>query len=864
MSAWSELCWSRFVEVVNDGAYMAANDDFNAFRTAMKDCTLGDIADQSSHAEVIWEFLIGFAETKPSYRSLLKSVLRKIAQVPCWVEVYKTRSDLKRRASRLHEQLRMVLPDPQRSTPGVVARINLLSHGRRAIDRHVCKNGCRHPTSIVRRSCCRPCEGAHGPHADDCGAMVVVSVIRASLLQSVLPFGRMDLYVKVDFLPGRDDLKIEIGRTQTMKGAHLSPEWNHLCCSVTYGGVGSGDRLCLQVFEESGRGCGPATSCGDAYEQVEKLVADASFIAPSLKATWPRDIKLFRNGEQAGKIIVQIFMTTTEANIEKKDGRGLTHLDPSMFESPVKRLSLCGGTAAFFSLRLLAPVSGRSPFYWIGKDLSRAMDELDFYEQRQALITRDSHGLGDIFSFMFEYAGLLECAEAGNEGASSLRQLLVLQNLHDGYTKLRMVDIKVGEKTAASGWQGKSRFRATRQFLLDGLTNSRAEGFRLEGFNEQPPSLVSRDPLSELGLPEGKLARIRDKVLRIGLQRMSASEMFRYFFDVHEHSAKIDKSSLTSVFSPTEVTELVSHETVRRLLRLAKACRRVAVPQKWIGSSVAIGFDIGHLPKRSEAEETLREQVLVKIFDWGRSELNTFYHHMDLTPEEQADRLRFWRFYIGGITRLSWEAARHHWHRFGNTTGWKEACLVVYDFDSLSANDFIGHIRVPFVDTAETVLPLLTADGKPVLGTDGHASITYSISYEDFPADARLLGTWRVHVCRASNLPGLDRFKPASATSDPFVSLYASGWDEAFCHRQDTSVIMRNLHPSWDETLEIPVAREPFLLEEELGVPTCKHEVGKIFPSSAKVLFACHGGETEALALKHWSECLVNDGGPGF
>jgi len=42
---------------------------------------------------------------------------------------------------------------------------------------------------------------------------------------------------------------------------------------------------------------------------------------------------------------------------------------------------------------------------------------------------------------------------------------------------------------------------------------------------------------------------------------------------------------------PMEFLELVTGEMVKMLVRLMVACRQIKVPQKWIGSSVVLGFD---------------------------------------------------------------------------------------------------------------------------------------------------------------------------------------------------------------------------------------------------------------------------------
>lgn len=56
----------------------------------------------------------------------------------------------------------------------------------------------------------------------------------------------------------------------------------------------------------------------------------------------------------------------------------LTRIEAERFEAPVQRLGVSGGTAPFF--KLLQQGAGQRDFY-IGKDLSRASDEVDFYEE---------------------------------------------------------------------------------------------------------------------------------------------------------------------------------------------------------------------------------------------------------------------------------------------------------------------------------------------------------------------------------------------------------------------------------------------------------------------------------------------------
>lgn len=138
------------------------------------------------------------------------------------------------------------------------------------------------------------------------------------------------------------------------------------------------------------------------------------------------------------------------------------------------------------------------------------------------------------------------------------------------------------------------------------------EGYRLEGFDGTPPSLTSRDETlgEELEFVELKKTR------RLMYQNMSGFQSLIFMMDLHSHQ------NIEGHYSSEEVAELVLNEIVKKLSRLAVACCRVSVPQKWVGSSVALGFDCGYFPKRkdkclkSSAEDLIRSKVIVNIFDW--------------------------------------------------------------------------------------------------------------------------------------------------------------------------------------------------------------------------------------------------------
>jgi len=438
--------------------------------------------------------------------------------------------------------------------------------------------------------------------------------------------------------------------------------------------------------------------------------------------------------------------------------------------------------------------------------LSHAEDEVNFYEEALQLLKRPgAEGLAPLLGFTFEYAGVLRSCEESH-GTQRSNELLVMKNLRSGYSTLRTLDIKIGQKTAQAGWQGKSRAAALRQSVVDGITNSSCEGFRLEGFDGRPATLSSMDPLLDIGVTGNE--KMAKKALRVMLQRMTGAEMLLHFLDVHQEQPAVD---LELQLSPLEVAELAAFEVLRQLAKLSVACRRSPVPQKWIGSSVGLGFDAGHLPARDVGEEQVRRSTQVHIFDWGRSELNTLDKHLKLTEKEQYDRGEFWRYYVGGVDRLAWEAARCYRQRFGNKSSWTHVTIKISDFDSMSENDFIGQLTLPVEETPETTADILTQSGsREVLGDyglRGPASLTYSISWQAYPKKSRLQGAWQVRIVRAQNLPRQDKMQ-LRTTSDPICEITAFSADPVLCCKQLSSVKVRSLNPEWNETFDLPIMRE--------------------------------------------------------
>jgi len=342
---------------------------------------------------------------------------------------------------------------------------------------------------------------------------------------------------------------------------------------------------------------------------------------------------------------------------------------------------------------------------------------------------------------------------------------------------------------------------AIRQSLVDGVSNSNAEGFRLEGFENMPEALKSMDPLLDVGGSKGR--KSAKKARRIALQVMPGSEMLMHFIDLHNEPGLVERPEVDMLLTFTELGEIVLHELVQRMVRLCLACHRSPVPQKWIGSSVALGFEVGPLPERASGESFVRKQVEACIFDWGRSELNTLQKHYALSEAERRDRSKYWSYYVGGVTRLTWEMVRMYWNRFA-CPKWDQISITVYDFDSLSADDFIGRLSIDsLAPKPVTTDPLQVETLTKVISTSGIPSITYSIEWRSFPADSRLKGAWRIHIKAASQLPRLDKVL-LKTTSDPYVEVIAFSEDGNQCSRQRTSVAIGTLNPVWDEVIEFP------------------------------------------------------------
>eukprot|EP00928_Gymnodinium_smaydae_P028560 TRINITY_DN21746_c0_g1_i1.p1 TRINITY_DN21746_c0_g1~~TRINITY_DN21746_c0_g1_i1.p1 ORF type:complete len:704 (+),score=102.15 TRINITY_DN21746_c0_g1_i1:46-2112(+) len=548
----------------------------------------------------------------------------------------------------------------------------------------------------------------------------------------------------------------------------------------------------------------------------------------------------------------------------------------------VRSIGVGGGTSDFF---VLVPADGAitpqgvvlDGHSWIGKDLEGDYEELRFYDLARHLAAKPEWAL---LEHMIPFAGIVlgedqeqdhkfpalsddESSDAllDSEGrpaadvetpaplshvqdALSGRTLLVLADLLEDLVEPRLLDLKIGARTAQANWKGKSSFASWRNGIVDNCTNSAIEGVRLEGFLGAPPSIELEDPASVLG---GGFAgsKFKKKAKKVALQRMSMASTFLAFSDFRSSSglpASSDdpwlNNGLTdgdSVLSSSEYAELAMLVVTKRMADIVRKSRLVPVPQKWIGTSVCITADAGAAPPRANgtksAQAWVEERVRVHIFDWARAELNTPDQHEKFTEEQQEDREEFWGLYNVGIGRLLWESARYYWHNCC-AEDWTFIEFFVYDRNYASKDSFIGSAQLDLESTKcnnsnnttapsqlakrDVTLLLKSNKGRTVVGANGkQTELKVSLAFDSFPRPSRLRGAWRVRVESASSLPVCD----IVGSSDAFVLVAMSQLgpkrktpsgkeiEPKVVRRAQrlTRVIEKSLHPKWEEEFEFPV-----------------------------------------------------------
>jgi hypothetical protein len=446
---------------------------------------------------------------------------------------------------------------------------------------------------------------------------------------------------------------------------------------------------------------------------------------------------------------------------------------PELFDTPVP-LSMSGGTAQFFKLSYVGPQSGpnkerygKSPTYWLGKDVARALDELPFYEDIRKL-NKTTYKL--LSRWTMAYEGIVSKPVADSptdkKAKGKTRDLLVIHDISDGLKDKRMLDIKIGEETAVGGWQGKSEFGAATNRIVDRSSNSSVQGFRLEGFDNPPESLSTQD----FGDQDVKTcACFTKKYKRITYQRFTAREFLRYWLDFNDQIYLETSTSLTAV----EYSEAVLFDACRQLAELCSDALKMPVPQMWIGSSLCLACDSGKLPERLKtlqllaqdrrAEECMAPTDLAKVcvFDWGRSELNTIEKNATLQLEEQAQRQKYWDIWERGLIRAWFEAVNLYISQFqpAPVGGPFYVTISAWDYDTYDPCDFLGFVVLPLQETEQDDFELSDLGGR------GCGSVSVSISRLQLPSQSRLSEAWRVYVAGVDDLPKADLF----SDTDPLI-----------------------------------------------------------------------------------------------
>eukprot|EP00756_Hemistasia_phaeocysticola_P003653 Hpha_TRINITY_DN1235_c0_g1::TRINITY_DN1235_c0_g1_i1::g.44722::m.44722 len=483
-----------------------------------------------------------------------------------------------------------------------------------------------------------------------------------------------------------------------------------------------------------------------------------------------------------------------DALIKSINQENATSSNADRFQQPARPIGVSGGTAAFYSILFKDDKARgeRSRKHWIGKDLAHAADELGFYERARRLLTSEPENWA-LLKFMFEYGGVVDIdAQVGKKVET--RRMLLLRNLFDGAGRLRLLDIKIGSVTAVGGWQGKGRINAVRNRTIDQATNSHVEGFRTEGFEQAPDGLSSlleaavRDRLRGAGGLDRLTGGLIDvhvefsagkKGKRLALQKLQAAEFLTYWSQMRPETPTL--GTLTG----NEVAALAFQSATRSVVSLVVAAASMRVPQQWIGSSIALGYDIAARPARDDPPPS----GVVNIFDWGRSELTTRDMWESLPDKERRERTAHWKEWVGGVLRLGFEMCRAYRRQYCPKGGkWRELKVKVWSYSqelvgSVTSGTPLGVATLPLQAVSEMEVALSAPDTSALSHiTHAHRHAIRALGGIDKAVEAVARGTrrggmkltisilgpvhypqgsvfregWVIKVHSASNLPKLD------------------------------------------------------------------------------------------------------------
>ena len=470
------------------------------------------------------------------------------------------------------------------------------------------------------------------------------------------------------------------------------------------------------------------------------------------------------------------------------------------FEEPVVSMNHSGGTAAFVALTPLphSRFSSKGIGYYIGKDITHARSETSFYDSATTL---DLHKWR-ILRHMLEFVGVYRMKFAVDDTRVVNRDFIVMENLFHGRRATRLIDVKIGAITSDKNWRGKGCFAAWRNHRVEKVTNSDHEGYRLEGIDNPPNSLISITPFA-----------LRNKrTQRFLYQRLPGSEFLDFFLDL-SHLELPSDFPLSDSLSPVEYSMLLHLDLIVQLRDILRDALSVPIPQKWLSSSTVVTFDAARAPRRSDVTAA-GSGMRVHLLDWGRSELTTPQSWSRMSPWAKADRVKFWTQYRDAMCRLLYEAARMYFCKYASTMHVDSVNLDVFDYDALSKDDFIGRVVIPLADFSSTEFGIADLTGKPVKDWRGRHSLL-TVSVRQYAVDGIVNGFYRIRIDRATNLPRMDFL--INAFCDGFVRVKSN----AGADLGRTPVCDNCADPEWNAVVDVPIVRlteEKTKLVNALGI----------------------------------------------
>eukprot|EP01065_Artemidia_motanka_P032706 TRINITY_DN39696_c0_g1_i1.p1 TRINITY_DN39696_c0_g1~~TRINITY_DN39696_c0_g1_i1.p1 ORF type:complete len:791 (+),score=153.99 TRINITY_DN39696_c0_g1_i1:83-2455(+) len=277
------------------------------------------------------------------------------------------------------------------------------------------------------------------------------------------------------------------------------------------------------------------------------------------------------------------------------------------------------------------PVSSRRDC-WVGRDLARASDEVDFYQSVAAERRRGEGGeLHRLLRWVLEHSGTAKVrCDDGCE-----REMLLLRNTTSGMQLPRPATVDLG-------WPG-------------GGTG------------------VS---VANLGLQTTASWSAR----RI-LQSVTAEGLFQWLTALTP-DAHISATHL----SAAEVSACVLRSAAEQLVQLASDAASVEVPQLWVSSLLTAVHDAAARPPRGGRPPA----ALLRLHGWGGSTVVTAADWEATPPDVQGRRRSVWAVWRRQVCSLAFEAARAYKLRYCPSQGWTQCDLRVWKETDGAADRFIG------------------------------------------------------------------------------------------------------------------------------------------------------------------------------